>query len=119
MITTTHRREAVGAVCCLLAGFAGAACSEYNDDRGIGDAPATQVDDAAVPVWPGPDGFMNVGAYCIGEDAIYIHTREAPPVAVGGSPNCEPGGILADVRPVSSGDISDAEIVQEGDDPEG
>jgi hypothetical protein len=94
------------------------ACSEFNDDRGIGDAPAAQVDDAAVPVWPGPNGFMNIGAYCIGTDAVYVHTREAAPVVVADSANCEPGGILAGVRPADAGDLEDAEIVQDGSDGE-
>lgn len=97
-------------------GLTGAACSEFNDDRGIGDAPAKQVDDAAVPVWPGPDQFMNVGAYCIGPNGVYIHTREAPPAVVRDDANCEPGGLLADVRPADASDIDDAEVVQDGED---
>ncbi len=72
-----------------------AACSGYNDDRGIGDAPSDQQSDKAVKVWPVPDRFMNIGAFCIGEDAVYIHTREAAPVVVGDSKNCDEGGVLA------------------------
>lgn len=70
-------------------------CSEYNDDRGIGDAPTDQQPDKAVKVWPGPDQFHNIGAYCIGEDAVYVHTREAAPVVVADSKNCDEGGVLA------------------------
>jgi hypothetical protein len=75
-----------------LAAFAG--CSGYKDDRGVGDAPVNQQADKPVKVWPGPDKYMNVGAYCIGENGIYIHTREAPPVVVADDPNCDEGGVL-------------------------
>ena len=30
----------------------------------------------------------------VGENGIYIHTREAPPVVVPDDPNCDEGGIL-------------------------
>jgi hypothetical protein len=78
-----------------LGAIAVAGCSKFNDDRGIGDAPADQQPDRPVKVWAGPDRFMNVGAYCIGVNGIYIHTREAAPVVIPNDPNCDEGGILA------------------------
>lgn len=75
------------------------ACGNWNDDRGWGDAPADQQSDKPIKVWPAPDGFMNVGAFCIGEDGVYVHTREAQPVVVPSDPNCDPGGFLSDVEP--------------------
>jgi hypothetical protein len=86
---------AAGACAVAVAGVLGG-CSKFNDDRGIGDAPVDQQPDHPVKVWPSPDRFMNVGAYCIGENGIYIHTREAPPVVVPDDPNCDEGGVLAD-----------------------
>lgn len=87
-------RKAV-AVLAVVAMVVLGGCSGFNDDRGIGDAPVDQQPDREVKVWPGPDKFHNVGAYCIGEDAVYIHTRTAaPPVVVGDSKNCDEGGLL-------------------------
>lgn len=83
------------------------ACSGFNDDRGWGDAPARQVEDREVLVWPSPDLFMNVGAFCIGDDAVYIHTREASPVVVGGSKNCDPDGVLYDGKKIESTEMED------------
>ncbi len=79
-------------VCLALLAVAG--CSKFQDDRGIGDAPADQQPDRPIKVWAGPDQFMNVGAYCIGVDGVYIHTRQAAPVVVPDDPNCDEGGIL-------------------------
>lgn len=76
-------------------------CSGFKDDRGIGDAPADQVEDRRVLVWPVPDQFMNVGAFCIGEDAVYIHTREAAPVVIANSLNCDEGGLLYDEEAIT------------------
>lgn len=91
----------------LLAVTVAAGCGivPTDDDRGLGDAGARQVDDSDVAVFAGPDTFMNVGAYCIGEDAVYIHTREAAPVVVADSKNCDEGGALAQV------DRADAPLV--------
>jgi len=86
---------AIGAV--LVGVLLSTGCSKYNDDRGIGDAPVDQQPDRKIKVWPAPDKFMNVGAFCIGQDAVYIHTRtQAPPVVVGDSKNCDEGGVLKD-----------------------
>lgn len=76
-------------------------CSEFKDDRGIGDAPASQVEDRPVYVWPVPDQFMNIGAFCIGPNGVYIHTREAAPVVVAADPNCAPDGILQTDDPLT------------------
>lgn len=92
MKLTTRRLVAAAAI---VGAVATAGCSEFNDDRGIGDAPADQQNDRAVKVWPVPDRFMNIGAFCIGENGVYIHTREAAPVVVPDDPECDPGGIIA------------------------
>jgi hypothetical protein len=112
-----NRRITVGILASGILLAAGA-CSDFNDDRGIGDAPASQVDDAPVPVWPGPDGFMNVGAWCIGENGVYVHTRPAQPVVIANDPNCDAGGVLSGVRPASAEDVESAEVVQDGSDGE-
>ena len=72
-----------------------ASCSKFNDDRGIGDAPADQQPDRHVKVWAMPDTFANVAAQCLGENGIYVTTREAAPVVVANDPNCDEGGVLA------------------------
>lgn len=73
-----------------------AACGGWNDERGRGDAPVGARHDGAVEVWNFPDKFPNIAARCIGEDGVYVTTREAPPVVVANDPNCDEGGILAD-----------------------
>ena len=40
----------------------GAACSGFNDYRGIGDAPVDQQPDTARKVWPNADRFPNIRA---------------------------------------------------------
>jgi hypothetical protein len=90
---TTRRALATLAAVAVLAV---AGCSGFKDDRGIGDAPVDQQPDTPVKVWPVPDRFMNIGAFCIGENGVYIHTREAAPVVVADDPNCDEGGVLAD-----------------------
>ena len=91
-------RHARHALAVLAAGalLAVAGCSGFKDDRGIGDAPVDQQPDRPVKVWPVPDRFMNIGAFCIGENGVYIHTREAAPAVVADDPNCDEGGILFD-----------------------
>lgn len=79
-----------------VAVLAVAGCSGFKDDRGIGDAPSEQQPDRPVKVWPVPDKFMNIGAFCIGENGVYIHTREAAPAVVADDPNCDEGGVLFD-----------------------
>ena len=71
-----------------------AGCGSYNDARGIGDAPVGKRHEAPRQVWQNIDGMMNIAAFCIGENGVYTHTREAPPVIVRDDPNCDEGGIL-------------------------
>jgi hypothetical protein len=72
----------------------GAACSEWNDDRGVGDAPADQQPDTARKVWPNADKFPNISAFCIGGNGVYTTTRQAPPAIVVDDPECAEGGVL-------------------------
>jgi hypothetical protein len=72
----------------VLAVAALAGCSEYNDDRGKGDAPVGSSDDSPAVVINFPDGFANVARKCDGPNAVYTHTREAAPVVVANSPVC-------------------------------
>ena len=91
----TSARIALPAVALVALGLGTVAgCSGFKDDRGIGDAPSDQQPDVPVKVWPVPDKFMNIGAFCIGENGVYIHTREAAPVVVADDPNCDEGGVL-------------------------
>lgn len=66
----------------------GSACSQYNDDRGFGDAPADQQPDEPVKVYPMPDLFSNVALLCVGKNGVYVTTREAAPVVVKDDTNC-------------------------------
>jgi len=75
---------------CAVAALAG--CSDFNNDRGKGDAPVGDRDDAPAVVVNFPDGFMNVAVKCHGPNGIYTHTRAAAPVVVPNDPTCqEPG----------------------------
>lgn len=55
-------------------------CSEYNDQRGKGDAPVEnrEGDDKAAVVINFPDTFANVAIKCYAGTAIISTTREAP-----------------------------------------
>lgn len=70
------------------------ACSGFNDHRGIGDAPADQQGDQKVNVWPMPDRFANIAAICIGDNGVYVTTREAAPAVVPDDPECKENGAL-------------------------
>jgi hypothetical protein len=74
-----------------------AGCSEFNDDRGKGDAPVDQQADREVTVWPNGDGFPNVAAFCIGDNGVYSVTggNRDPLDVVANDPNCAEGGVLA------------------------
>lgn len=76
------------AVAAVVAVAALGACSEYNDDRGIGDAPVQQQPDREVQVYPNGNLFPNISFFCIGKNGIYTTTREAPPVVVPDDSNC-------------------------------
>ena len=65
-----------------------------NDSKGLGDAPVGRTHEAPRQIWLSPDNFMNVAAYCIGVDGVYVHTRPAGPVIIANDANCLPGGIL-------------------------
>lgn len=71
-----------------------AACGNYNDERGIGDAPVGVNHETKRQVWANIDKFPNVVAFCIGENGVYTTTREAAPVVIVSDPECKEGGIL-------------------------
>lgn len=79
----------------VVGGFLLAACSEFNDDRGIGDAPVEQQPDEERRVWPNANEFPNISAFCIGGNGVYTTTREAPPAIVPDDPECAEDGVLS------------------------
>lgn len=89
------RKNVAWVVCPLVVLALATGCSEYNDDRGRGDAPTDQQPDKTVKVWPNADLFPNIAALCIGENGVYTTTREAAPEVVANDPNCDEGGELA------------------------
>lgn len=62
-----HKRAAVAAVTAVLGLGALTACSEYNDERGKGDAPVANRsgEDSPKHVTNNPDGFGNVVTGCV------------------------------------------------------
>jgi hypothetical protein len=89
-----NRRRLLLAVIPLI--LALGACSEFNDDRGKGDAPVDQLPDREVTVFPNGDGFPNVAAFCAGPNGIYTVTgsNRDPLDVVVEDPNCSEGGAL-------------------------
>jgi hypothetical protein len=83
----TIRRLAPAVAVLALAGLA-VGCSEYNDERGIGDAPIGERLEEPRDVYVMPDQFANVVAFCDGNTRIYVTTREAPVTAVADHPAC-------------------------------
>lgn len=77
-----------------LGAFGLAACSKYEDTRGIGDAGVGKQHPAPRQVWPNIDKYPNVAAFCIGVNGVYTTTREAAPVVVPNDANCVEGGVL-------------------------
>lgn len=69
------------------------------DRKGLGDAPVGKRHETARQVWTSPDEFMNIAAYCIGANGVYVHTRNAAPVVVPNDNNCAEGGALFEVTP--------------------
>jgi hypothetical protein len=64
-------------------------CSQWNDDRGRGDAPvADPKDDTPAKVINFPDRFANIAFKCFGNAGLYVTTRNAPPVIIPDDPNC-------------------------------
>lgn len=63
-------------------------CSQYNDERGRGDAPIGPFDDTPAEVVNFPDKYANVAMKCDGHGhRIYSTTREAA-VTVIDDPSC-------------------------------
>lgn len=78
------RKLAAGLACVALL-LGATACSEYNDERGMGDAPVANKsgDDSPKHVTNNPDGFGNVVTGCVSgaEDFRYFvttHGSSAP-----------------------------------------
>lgn len=71
-------------------------CSEYNDDRGKGDAPVQDRngDDKPAVVINFPDGFANVAIKCYSGTAVVSTTREAPVQVVPDSVMCDGDAVV-------------------------
>lgn len=78
----------------LTAVAALAGCSNYNDERGKGDAPVGDIDEQPRNVWNNVNGFPNIAAFCIGDNGVYTTTREAAPTVIVDDPECAEGGAL-------------------------
>lgn len=59
------------------------------DERGLGDAPVGDMQEEPRSVIVMPDRFPNLAYVCDGTTAIYVTTRDASPVVVPNSVNCE------------------------------
>ncbi len=71
------------------------ACSEFNDERGKGDAPVEKRDDGPAEVVNFPDGFSNVAHKCDGHGhRIYVTTQAngGKQMTVIADPSCPGGG---------------------------
>ena len=78
------RRWLIGlALALVLVGFAGSC-----DEKGLGDAPIGERDEAPRDIIVMPDQFANVAVVCDGPFRIYVTTRDAPPVVVPNHPAC-------------------------------
>lgn len=73
-------------------------CSEYEDDRGKGDAPVQnrKGDDKAAVVINFPDGFANIAVKCHKGNGLYVTTREAAPIVVKDDPICDGNDVTLD-----------------------
>lgn len=65
-----------------------AACGQYDNKRGRGDAPVGSADDTPAQVVNFPDLFANVAVKCHKGNGIYVTTRDAAPVVVPNDPAC-------------------------------
>lgn len=83
------------ALMCLLVILA-TGCSEYNDDRGRGDAPVQnrEGDDKPAVVINFPDNFANVAIKCYKGTAVISTTREAPVQIVPDSVMCNGDNVV-------------------------
>ncbi len=73
------------------------ACSEYNDERGRGDAGITARDASPAIVVNMPDGFSNVAIKCAGPNGVYVTTQNANGkqlTVVENDPNCADRALL-------------------------
>lgn len=104
-----HRLRTSALVGAAVLTLAGSACSAWNDDRGIGDAPVDQQDDTTVKVWPNADRFPNISVICVGGNGVYSTTREAPPAVVPNDPECASGGVVSGSGGDPEGERSTAE----------
>lgn len=87
-----QRIAVIGAALLAVASIAG--CSEWNDERGRGDAPSDQQPDREVKVWPNADQFPNIAVFCVGGNGVYTTTRDAPPAVVADDPECAENGVI-------------------------
>ena len=83
-MTTRRRRWLIGLALVLV--FVGGAGS--CDEKGLGDAPLGDLQEAPRDVIVMPDEFANVAVVCDGPARIYVTTRDAPPVVVMDHPAC-------------------------------
>jgi hypothetical protein len=86
------RREilALATTASLIAGCG----SDYDTERGRGDAPVGKTFEDDRKVWQNVDQYPNISAFCIGNSGVYTTTREASPVIIADDSNCLPGGAL-------------------------
>ena len=70
-------------------------CSKYNEDRGRGDAPIGETNEAKRDVYEFPDQYANIAVACDGTSRMYVTTRKgdvaATLVVIPDSPECGPG----------------------------
>lgn len=65
---------------------------EFNDDRGIGDAPTGEKFESERDVIVMPDKFHNLALVCVGDTLVIAHTRPgAAPAVAQGSSWCDEG----------------------------
>jgi len=76
-------------------------CSEYDDNRGKGDAPveSRKGDDKAAVVINFPDTFANVALKCYGGTGFVSTTREAPVQVVPEARWCDGDEVSSEVLP--------------------
>jgi hypothetical protein len=77
-------KRLVGGLMAALLLFGAVACSDYNDERGKGDAPVAgrKGDDSPVPCTNMPDGFANVCAKCVYHFAPWAITTTTDRIAI-------------------------------------
>lgn len=92
-ISKRHKLALVcGIVAVGLVTGAGSCEDDYNEQRGLGDAPVGKANDSPAYIVNMPNGYMNVAIRCVGGNGIYGHTREAAPTVIPNDPLCAEGG---------------------------